>query len=146
SSATVVLKNNPGGATLGGTTSATASTGVANFAGLTLNKVGSGYTFQVISSALLSVTTGASDVVAAAASQLVVMTQPPATITAGKPFGLAVVTVDDFGNVVPTFNGSISVALVNNPGGATLSGTTTVTGSGGASFSGLSLDKAASGY
>ena len=34
--------------------------------------------------------------------------------------------VDPGGNPVPTFTGSITVALGNNPGGSTLSGTTPV--------------------
>src|SRR5262249_33991238 len=47
---------------LGGTLSATASQGVATFSGLTINKVGSGYTLQVTSSGLSSAVTNAIDV------------------------------------------------------------------------------------
>jgi hypothetical protein len=52
----VAFASNPTGATLGGTTSVTASQGVASFANLTINKVGSGYTLQVSSSGLTSAT------------------------------------------------------------------------------------------
>ena len=38
--------NNPGGATLGGTLTAPALFGVANFSGLTIDQLGSGYTLQ----------------------------------------------------------------------------------------------------
>ena len=77
---TVALANNPGGATLGGTLSVTASNGVATFSGLTLNKAASGYTLLVSSSGLDSATTGAITVTPAAASQLVITQQPPASV------------------------------------------------------------------
>ena len=53
----VALANNPTGASLGGTLSVTASQGVATFSGLTINKVGTGYTLQLSSTSL----TGASE-------------------------------------------------------------------------------------
>ena len=53
-------------------------------------------------------------------------TQPPASVTAGSGFGLVVTAEDGFGNVDPTFTGSVTLALANNPGGATLGGTLTV--------------------
>ena len=43
-SETVALASNPGSSTLGGTLTVSATSGVASFSGLTLNKVGSGYT------------------------------------------------------------------------------------------------------
>jgi hypothetical protein len=49
---TVALASNPGGATLGGTLSATASNGVATFSGLSINKAGSGYALEVTASGL----------------------------------------------------------------------------------------------
>ncbi len=54
---TITLANNPGGSTLGGTTTATAVDGVATFSGLTLNNVGNGYTLQASSNALTPTTT-----------------------------------------------------------------------------------------
>jgi hypothetical protein len=59
---TVAFAKNPTGATLGGTLSVTASQGVATFFGLTINKVGSGYTLQVTSSGLSSAVTNAINV------------------------------------------------------------------------------------
>ncbi len=53
----VALANNPTGAKLGGTLSVKASKGVATFSGLTLNKVGTGYTLQLSSSGLTGATT-----------------------------------------------------------------------------------------
>jgi hypothetical protein len=55
--------------------------------------------------------------------------------------------LDASGNLVTGFTNPVSIALGQNPGGATLTGTRTVTPSGGiATFRGLSLDKAATGY
>src|SRR5262249_34231254 len=86
-------------------------------------------------------------VTAAAATQLVVTTQPPASVTAGSDFGLAAAAEDAQGNVVTTFAGSVTLALASNPGGSTLGGTLTLTATQGvATFSGLTLDKAGSGY
>jgi hypothetical protein len=49
--------------------------------------------------------------------------------------------------VDPSFGGSVAVALLNNPGGATLGGTLNVTAqSGVATFSDLTLDQAGTGY
>jgi len=49
--------------------------------------------------------------------------------------------------VLPNFSGTVTVALLNNPGGATLGGAVSVPAqSGVATFTGLTLDKAGSGY
>ncbi len=81
------------------------------------------------------------------ADHFVVTQQPPASVTAGSPFGLTVQAEDSSGNLDSSFNGTVTVALASNPGGATLGGTLTVTASSGvATFSGLTLTKAASGY
>jgi virginiamycin B lyase len=82
-----------------------------------------------------------------ASSQLVVTQPPPASVTAGSPFGLTVQAEDSSGNPITSFNGTVTVALGQNPVGATLGGTLTVQASGGvATFSSLTLNKAASGY
>jgi hypothetical protein len=146
-SVTITIGSNPGGATLGGTTTVTASNGLASFSGLTLDKAGSNYLLQATSSGLTSATTTAITVTPASVSQLVVSTQPPLAVTAGTSFGLVVQAEDASGNPISSFNGDVAIALSSNPGGATLGGTTTVTASGGvATFAGLTLDKAASGY
>ena len=79
--------------------------------------------------------------------QLNVTQQPPATIAAGTQFGLTVEVDDSSGNIETSYDGTVTVALANSPGGASLAGTLTVTANQGvASFSDLSLTKAASGY
>jgi uncharacterized delta-60 repeat protein len=84
---------------------------------------------------------------AQAVPQFVVTAQPPSSVTAGAPFGLTVEATDASGNLMPSYNGTVTVALAANPGGAALGGTLTATASNGfASFSGLWLNKAAGGY
>ncbi len=63
---------------------------------------------------------------AAAATQLVVSTQPLGSVTAGNGFGFVVSAEDAHGNLDLTFNGSVTVVLASNPGGSTLGGTLTV--------------------
>jgi hypothetical protein len=58
----VGIMNNPGGATLGGTLSVNAQSGVATFSNLTLNQPGIGYTLQLTASGLTSATTNAFNV------------------------------------------------------------------------------------
>jgi alpha-tubulin suppressor-like RCC1 family protein len=73
----------------------------------------------------------------------------PSTTTAGAALSPAVdVEVRDAnGNLVTGARNTVTLAIANNPGGATLTGTKTVNANGGvARFTGLSLDKAASGY
>jgi streptogramin lyase len=144
---TAGLANNPGGATLGGTLSVTASQGVATFSNLTLTQAAAGYTLAVSSSGVDSVTTSAITVTPAAAAQLVITQQPPATVKVSSPFTMKASIEDAYGNVVTTASGSVSVAFANNPTGATLGGTRSVTTSQGvASFTNLTINKIGSGY
>ena len=59
-------------------------------------------------------------------SQMAIKTEPPSSVVAGSPFGLTVQVEDSLGN--PVSGGTVTVALGNNPGGATLGGTLTATG------------------
>jgi hypothetical protein len=145
---TLALGDDPAGASLGGTLTATATGGVATFTGLTLNQPGSGYTLQATSGNLPAATSGPIDVSSGTitATQLVVTTEPPASESAGSTFGLVVSAEDGFGNIDPTFGGTVTLALAANPAGDTLGGTLTVSASGGViAFAGLTLDRAAAG-
>lgn len=75
--------------------------------------------------------TNAIGVATLATSDLAVTQQPPSSITAGSPFGLTVQAEDSSGNLLSAFDGTVTVSLANNPGGATLGGTTFVTASDG---------------
>jgi uncharacterized delta-60 repeat protein len=144
---TVALANNPGGATLDGTLSVTASGGVASFSGLTLTTAATGYTLVLTSNGLSETVTNAITVTPAAPTQLGFTQKPPASVTAGSGFGLTAAIEDSYGNVETGDNGTITVALANDPGGATLGGTLSeATSQGVATFSDLTLTTAASGY
>jgi hypothetical protein len=144
---TVGLASNPGGATLGGTLTVTASGGVATFSGLTLTKAASGYTLVATAGGLGQGVTSAMTVTPASATQLVITQQPPATVKVSSPFTMKASIEDTYGNVVTTASNSVSVAFANNPTGATLGGTTSVTASQGvASFTNLTINKIGSGY
>ena len=95
------------------------------------------------------ITQTASVTVNAATGAALTFTVQPSGGAAGVPMTPPVeVTVRDaFGNTAAGFNGSVTVALSTNPGGAVLSGTTTRTATAGvATFDDLSLDKAGTGY
>src|SRR2546426_985161 len=103
----------------------------------------------VLSVASLLLSTCARDVTAPPAPTQLAFLQQPENLLAGHQFSQAVkVRADDaHGNKVASFTGNVTVALANNPGGATLSGTTTVAAVDGiATFSDLSLDKTGAGY
>jgi hypothetical protein len=143
-SVTLSLASNPADAVLGGTLTVTASAGVADFVGLSLNAAGAGEVVQASSSGLPSVNASTMAVLPGAAAQLVVSTQPPSSVKAGQPFGLVVTAEDALGNVQPSFAGSVTVALASDLGGAGPAGTLTVTAVAGvATFTGLTLTKAA---
>jgi alpha-tubulin suppressor-like RCC1 family protein len=84
----------------------------------------------------------------AVATQLTITAQP-ANAVAGSVIVPAIVVAanDATGHLVSSFEGPVSLSLGANPGGATLSGTTTVSAiSGVATFANLALDKVGSRY
>src|SRR5262249_30843427 len=126
-SITVAIGTNPGGGTLSGTTTVAAGSGVATFSTLSLDHAAAGYTLNAASGALTGASSAAFTVSPAAANRLA-FTAQPTSATAGVAISPAVqVTVQDaFGNTVTSSTASITVAIGTNPGGGTLSGTTTV--------------------
>src|SRR5207244_13206172 len=115
---TVTLGNNPGGSTLGGTTTVAAVGGVATFSTLTLDKSAPGYWLSGTATGLSTATSASFNITAGTATQLAFGIQPGTTI-AGYQISPAVKVraLDALGNVVPGFTGSVSVALGANPGG-----------------------------
>ena len=79
---TVSIAGPAGSNTLAGTTTVAASGGVAKFPGLALDEVGA-VTLNISSTGLSSITTNSINVTAAAASQLILITDPPSSVTAG---------------------------------------------------------------
>src|SRR5262249_30717075 len=119
-SVTLALANNPGAAILGGKLTVQAAGGRATFNNLTLSRGGGGYTF-VASSGLLSSSSTFDSPLLGLPTQLVVTSQPPATVTAGTPFSLTVKAEDGFGNVAP-IGGPVQVFLAANTSSAILNG------------------------
>ena len=147
-SITVAIGTNPASGTLAGTKTVAAVNGVATFSTLSLNLAGTGYTLTATATGLTSATSSAFNISAGEAAKLVFTVQP-STAAAGAGIAPAVqVAVQDAqGNTVTTATTSITVAIGTNPASGTLAGTTTVAAvSGVATFSTLSLNRAATGY
>ncbi len=147
---TIALGTNPSAGVLSGTTTVAASAGVASFANLMIDKAGAGYTLVASGNPVTSATSGGFDVTVGVATKLFFNVQPQAT-TAGATMTPAIelVAQDAAGNLVPSFAGTVTVAITPGTGtvGALLRGTTTVGAAAGvAAFSTLSIDKSGSGY
>ncbi|MFI5311215.1 MAG: beta strand repeat-containing protein [Gemmatimonadales bacterium] len=143
----VALGANPGGATLGGTTTVTAVAGVARFADLSVNRAGAGYALVATSTALTAATSAAFDITIGAASRLV-FTQSPSSAVAGASLGAVQVSAEDVaGNVTPAYTGAVRVALGSNPGAAELGGPSSANAVAGvATFGSLSVDRTGRAY
>ena len=144
---TMSIDSGPAGAVLTGTSPVTAIGGVASFADLKLDKVGS-YHLRAHATGLTDAISARFDVTIGL-SRLLSFTAQPTNVTAGSVIAPPVqVSVKDLqGNTDATFNGNVVVAIATNPGGGTLSGIDTVAATAGvASFSTLSIDKSGIGY
>ena len=143
---TIALATDPDAGVLYGMTTVAAHAGVAAFSGLTIDTAASGYVLQARTNGLSSASTGPISVTPTA-TELEVLTQPPASVVAGTGFGLTIAVADASGNLVATFDGNVTIALAANPGGGELSGELTVTAVNGvATFTGLSINVASAGY
>jgi hypothetical protein len=141
----LTLSHDPTRALLNGSISMPATAGIATFTGLSINTAASGYVLTA-SSGKMAASTGSLTVTPGAAVKLVI-TAPPASVKAGTAFTFTVEAVDQYGNVAPTFNGLVNLALANNPGNALLHGAIVVRASAGvAVFSGLAINTAGTGY
>ncbi len=141
-----------GGAALTVPTTVSAVSGVATFAGLTIDLAGTGYTLTATSGTLTAAISSPFNVVVAptAATKLVIATQPSGAVP-GAPFTTQpVVEVQDAtGNTVTASTAAVTLAITAATGtsGAVLAGTTTVSAvSGVATFSDLSIDLVGAGY
>src|SRR5687768_3288521 len=147
-SVTVAIGSNPGGGSLSGTTTVAAVNGVATFADLRISGAGAGYTLSVSSPGLTSATSAPFSVTALPASKLAFVVQP-GPVTAGTVFAPAVTVAvqDAAGNTITSATNLVSLAIGTNAGSGTLSGVTTVAAANGvATFPGLSINKAGTGY
>src|SRR5207248_1552050 len=120
--------------------------GVATFSGLSIDKAGTGYTLTATGAG--STTSTAFNITEIGRASRRDSVQPRTT-TAGVAITPAVeVTAQDAsGNTASGFSGNMTVESGTNPSIGTLSGTKTVAAVAGvATFSGLSIDKAGTGY
>jgi len=142
----VDLETNPAGGTLSGTTSVGAVNGVATFADLSIDQVGTGYTLRASSGALTSIVSTAFSVTTIDVGVLVFTVQP-VTTAAGTAITVEVTVQDGLGNTVTGFTGDVTIAIGTNPTGGTLSGNNTAAAVAGvATFSDLRIDKTGIGY
>ncbi len=142
----VSLGNNPGGGALGGTTTVNAVGGVATFSDLSVDRAGASYTLVAGASGLFTDTSVGFNVRVGAPAQLAFTSSPSGSVISGEPFTVRVAVRDMSGNLVTGTPTQVTLSLAN-AAGAILSGTkvaTTVNGV--ATFTGLSVDKAGSGY
>jgi hypothetical protein len=146
-SVTVAIGTNPGAGTLSGTTTLAATSGTVTFAGLSIDKIGTGYKLTATSGVLTVATSSPFNITLGAASKVAFTTQPGngtgGTALTAQPIG----TVQDAGgNTVTTSSAPVTVAIGTNPNSGTLAGTLTVNASSGvATFAGLSIDKIGTG-
>ncbi len=151
------IDSNPGNATLGGTIVVGVSAGVATWSipqHLNITVADAGYTLRASSAAdfrgfpVPDAISGTFRIHPGTPSKLAFGTQPshaaPGTAIA-QPVTVRV--LDNFDNFVSNAGNSVSLAIENNPGGATLNGAGPVAASGGvATFANLSLSAAGDGY
>jgi hypothetical protein len=148
SSVTLAIANNPGGASINGSLTISASGGIATFSNVIVGGIGTGYTLSASDAALTGTTSTSFNVVPGAAHHLL-FGQQPTTAVAGAPISPAVTVrvVDAYNDLVPTDTSNVTLVIASNPGGAALGGTLTAAASGGiATFNNVTLDKVASGY
>jgi hypothetical protein len=148
-SITIAIGANPSSATLSGTLTRTTTNGVATFSNLKINNAGTGYTLVASSSGLTAATSTTFNI-ALAPTQLGFVQQPPATgytATTLSP-SLTVRLLDVNGQPVNKGSVAIILSVGSNPGSGILSGTLTryTNTSGVATFSGLSVNNAGTGY
>ncbi len=147
---TLAIGTNPGGGTLGGTTTqASNGSGLATFNNLSINQVGVGYTLTASAPGLTGATSTAFDITFAAPDHLSFAQQPTNTVAGNLITPAITVEVrDTLNNVITTDNlTSITLAIGTNPGSGTLNGTITRTVVNGvATFNDLSINQAGVGY
>ena len=140
---TLAITTNPGGGTLAGTTTAvTDASGVATFAGLSIDRAGIGYQLTATSAGLTSAISTAFTVTVGPAAALEFMTSPTASFAGRTFYDQPVVrVVDAGGNTVTTSTATVTPTLTS-PAGATLTCAAKQAVSGIATFTGCSVNSA----
>ncbi|HXJ32041.1 MAG TPA: hypothetical protein VNG35_15470, partial [Gemmatimonadales bacterium] len=146
-SITVAIGTNPNAGTLGGLKTVSAVNGLASFSNLSIDSAGTGYTLAASATGLASAASSPFTISVGAATKLGFRVQPNSP-TGGVAFSPIQVEVRDAGgNRVTSASTSIQLTLNGGDAAAVLSGSNPVSAvSGLATFSGLSVDSAASNY
>jgi hypothetical protein len=151
---TLAIGSNPNGGNLSGTLTQNAIGGVATFPGISIDKIGNGYTLTASSGSLTSATSNSFNITVGAASKLAFTTQPTGG-TPGNPLTTQpVVQIQDAGgNLIGTGQGSgasitLGIAPSTGTSGAILNCTTNPLGATGgvATFAGCNINLAGNGY
>ena len=144
------IGTNPSGGALSVTTNpVTATNGVATFSGVKIDKAGNGYTLTASSAGLVLGTSSPFDIAVGAATKLVFITQPGNGTGGSNLSTQPEVAVEDAGgNIVTSAIEDVTLSIGTNPSGGILSTDINPLGvtSGIASFSGVKIDVAGSGY
>jgi hypothetical protein len=145
---TLTLDQRAAGDTLLGGTRVAAVAGVATFPDLHIDRAGATYTLQAAATGLSSARSRTFAIAAGPAAQLAFAVQPSPTMSGGIITPAVQVTAQDpYGNLATGFQGDVTLALGDNPGAGTLSGTTVARAIGGvATFGDLSIDRLSGGY
>ncbi|MFN8529737.1 MAG: SdrD B-like domain-containing protein, partial [Anaerolineae bacterium] len=146
---TLAIGTNPGGGTLSGTLTQTVVNGVATFANLSINQVGTGYTLVASASGFSNVTSNPFDITNLPPTQLAFAQQPTNTLVNTAIVPSITVELRNVLNAVVTTDNTtqVTIAIGSNPGVGALGGTLTQTAVNGiATFPGLSIDQVGVGY
>jgi len=155
---TVAIGNNGGLVSegkLGGSKQVAAVNGVATFDNLSIDQIGTGYTLTAAAAPFAGDTSAPFDITATPpttgpATKLMFVKQPTSTAPGATISPVQVAAVDDQNNIVPTFRGSITIAIGHNGGllrAGTLSGTLLQPAVNGvATFADLSIDQGGPDY
>ena len=139
----LAIGTNPGNGTLTGGSAQTVSAGVATFSGLSVNKVGTGYTLVASSMpSYMGASSSAFEITPGPATQLAFVQGPSNTVAGSDMTPAVTAAVEDAeGNIETADNSTqVSLAIGTNPGGGTLGGGSAVTVSSGvATFPDLSI-------
>ena len=147
----LAIGTNPSGGTLSGCASPAydSGTGTFTFSGCKIDKAGTGYTLVATWSVdgTVLATSSAFNVTVGPAAKLAFGQQPTNAQAATAISPAVTVLIQDAGGNLTTSTASVTMAIGTNPGGGTLSGTTTVAAvAGTATFSNLSINKTGTGY
>ena len=149
---TITAGTGTAGSTLFGTTTKAAVAGVADFPTLHIDNSGSGFRLSATASGLSGAVSAPFTINAGLPTRVTFSVQPASTTAGATIPGVSGSTIqatvrDVLGNPVKTFTGNVSVALLTNPSGGVMTGTTTVAAIAGiATFNNLSIDRSGNGY